>query len=283
MNNNFNKISISDGRTLDLKSPIVMGILNITPDSFYDGGLFANNKNQIKQVEKMLIDGASIIDIGASSTRPGAQDISENEEIKRLLPALNGVRKKFPEAIISIDTYRSNVAHIALEKGADMINDISGGQFDEGMFDLIATRNTPYVIMHIQGRPGNMQKNPVYKDVVNDISDFFSGQLQKLANLEVNKNIILDPGFGFGKTLKHNYEILNRFREFKKLGFPLLAGISRKSMINKLIQTHPKNALNGTTVLNTLALMNGANILRVHDVKEAIQAIKLVEFYKNSK
>lgn len=282
MSHSSNSISLSNGKNIDLSVPIVMGILNLTPDSFYDGGRFNQSKSQIEQVEKMLKDGASIIDIGAITTRPGSNEIMEDEEVKRLLPALKQIRKTFPDAIISVDTYRSNVVQIALIEGADIINDISGGQFDEVMFEVIATHKVPYIIMHIQGSPLDMQTNPQYEDVVDDISGFFEKQVKKLAEAGVEKNIILDPGFGFGKSLDHNYEILKRLEEFKKFEFPLLAGVSRKSMINKVINTKPESALNGTTVLNTIALMNGVNILRVHDVKEAVQTIKLVEFYNKT-
>lgn len=274
------KITLSDGRVIDLRIPAVMGILNITPDSFYAGGYFTNSKSQIDQVGIMLDEGASIIDIGAVSTKPGAKDITEGEELKRLLPAIKQIRKEFPDVVLSIDTYRSNVAQIVLIEGANIINDISGGQFDEVMFEVIAAHKVPYIIMHIQGSPRDMQLNPQYENVVDDIFGFFKQQIKKLTEAGVNENIILDPGFGFGKTVKHNFEILKKFEEFKKLGFPLLAGISRKSMINKILNTKPEDALNGTTVLNTLALLNGANILRVHDVKNAIETIKLVEYYK---
>jgi len=264
-------------KKLDLSSPIVMGILNLTPDSFYDGGKNKNLISIVRHTAKMIDEGASIIDIGAVSTRPNALEVNEKIEWLRLKDVLLEIRKQFPEIVLSVDTYRANIAKSAADLGADMINDISGGQFDEKMFPAIADIKLPYTMMHIQGTPETMQQNPKYDDVVLDISNLFETQLQKLAALGVTENIILDPGFGFGKTIEHNYELIRRFSEFKKHGYPLLAGLSRKSMINKTLGIQAENALNGTTVLNTLALVNGANILRVHDVKEAVEAIKLVE------
>ncbi|MBN2173880.1 MAG: dihydropteroate synthase, partial [Bacteroidales bacterium] len=220
------------------------------------------------------------IDIGAVSTRPGSEPISENAELHKLTSAIEMIREKFPEAILSADTYRSKVAEEAINAGASVINDISGGTFDEKMFDVIAKYKTPYIMMHIRGTPQNMQRNPVYLDVFSEIKEFFQRQIRQLATLGAEDNIVLDPGFGFGKTAQHNYELLEKLAGFKTLGFPVMAGISRKSMINKILGTAPKNALNGTTTLNTIALLNGADILRVHDVKEAIQVVKLVTYYK---
>ena len=257
-----------------------MGILNLTPDSFYDGGLYKDEKAFLSRVEKMLEEGAGIIDIGAVSTRPGANDVSLEDETKRLVPAIQKISKEFPEAILSVDTYRSEVAQQAIGAGAHIINDISGGTFDPGMFSTIAQLQVPYILMHIKGTPKNMQHNPIYSDVVEEIKSFFEQQLSKLEELSVTENIILDPGFGFGKTLEANYTILKELSSFKELGCPLLVGISRKSMINKVLGTKPKDALNGTTAIHTLALLNGANILRVHDVKEAVEAVKLMEVYK---
>lgn len=262
--------------------PIIMGILNVNPDSFYDGGKFNSEKDILLHVEKMIGEGATIIDIGAASTRPGAEEITEKQELERLLKVLNLISLNFPDTIISVDTYRSFIARKVIENGAHIINDISGGTFDTNMFEVIAEQQVPYIMMHIQGTPKNMQQNPQYENVVNEIKLFFQHQLTKLKQLGVTKNIILDPGFGFGKTLEHNYELLYHLNSFKDLGYSIMAGVSRKSMINKVLKIKPQNALNGTTILNTIALLNGANILRVHDVKEAMEAIKLVEFYKNT-
>jgi len=231
-------------------------------------------------VEKMLVEGVEIIDVGAVSTRPGSEPIGENEEIEKLTKAIRLIHKNDPKTFLSADTYRSRVAESALAEGACMINDISGGTFDEQMFSTIARYRIPYVMMHIQGTPKEMQLNPFYKDVFKEIKNFFIIQLNKLDAVGVNNNIILDPGFGFGKTVEHNYELLEKMAGFKELGFPIMAGISRKSMVNKVLGTTPINALNGTISLNTIALLNGADILRVHDVKEAVQVVKLVEFYK---
>ena len=265
----------SGSKILNLNKPKIMGILNITPDSFYDGGKYNSEYLWLKQTEKMLKEGASIIDIGVVSTRPGAKKISEKEELQRLLPVLTSIVKNFSDLIISVDTYRSGIAEIAVQNSAFMINDISGGTFDKKMFDTIAKLQVPYIIMHIKGAPQNMQKNPTYDNVVKEIKNFFSQQIKKL-NLKGINDIIIDPGFGFGKTLKHNYEILNNLNSFNAFGLPVLAGISRKSMINKVLNTKPSEALNGTTVLNTICLLKGAKILRVHDVKEAMEVIKIV-------
>jgi dihydropteroate synthase len=266
------------GRLLDLSEPKVMGILNITPDSFFDGGKFTEEKQIIRQVKKMLSQGADIIDAGAVSTRPGAKQVSEKSELQRLMPVLEKLVKKFPDTIFSVDTCRSNVAHKAVEAGAAIINDVSGGTFDKKMFATAGKLKAPYVLMHIQGTPQTMQKNPCYINVVKEILDFFQKKIFQLKNCGVY-DIIIDPGFGFGKTVGHNFEILQKLSLFKIPGCPVMAGISRKSMINKVLKTVPGKALNGTTVLNTIALMNGANILRVHDVREAKEAIELFKFY----
>ncbi|MFH1320831.1 MAG: dihydropteroate synthase [Bacteroidota bacterium] len=267
------------GKIFDLSSPAVMGILNVAPDSFYDGGRAGSVREIIERVKMMLDEGAGIIDIGGYSSRPGADDVDENEELKRLIPAIKTVHREFPDAVISADTFRSAVAQHAVNEGADMINDISGGTMDEEMFKTIARMNVPYILMHIQGTPRNMQDNPVYKDVVKEIIQYFTQKVNELMDLGVN-DIILDPGFGFGKTLEHNYEILSKLSHFKIFELPLLVGLSRKSMINKLLERKADVALNGTTIVNTIALMNGAKILRVHDVKEAVEAIKIVNFVK---
>lgn len=262
------------GKFLPLDKPLVMGILNITPDSFFDGGKYSNLALCLQQTENMLQAGASIIDIGALSTRPGALEVHPEEEIKRLTTVLDQLVKNFPEALFSIDTYRAEVARITLESGAHIINDISGGSFDPAMFQTVAHYKAPYVLMHIQGTPQNMQQNPQYTNVVDEVYAFFQKQCQALEALD-HREIVLDPGYGFGKTLQHNYQLMHHQARFLDLGYPLLAGISRKSMINKVLKTTPKEALNGTTALNTIALLHGAKILRVHDVKEALEAIKI--------
>ncbi len=266
--------------SLNLYKPVIMGILNLSPDSFFDGNHYNTIEDLIKQTGKMLDEGAKIIDIGAVSTRPGAKFISEDEEFDRLLMVLPELIKVFPNAVFSIDTFRAKIADKVIETGAKMINDISGGTMDDKMFETIASLQVPYVLMHIQGTPQNMQDDPKYKNVVFEIEQFFIDQINKLEKLGFSQ-IILDPGFGFGKTLENNYEILNNLKVFSNLGFPVLAGVSRKSMINKVLGTTPKNALNGTTVLNTIAVLNGAKILRVHDVKEAVEVIELCEHLNN--
>ncbi len=264
---------------INLTTPVVMGILNITPDSFYDGGSYLNIIDQLKHVDKMITEGATIIDIGAMSTRPGALPVTQDEEMARLLPSLIAIRGHFSEVIISIDTFRSPVAKAAIEHGATMINDIYGGRFDNEMFNLVAQYHIPYILMHMQGTPDNMQINPHYKDVLIEVNDFFHTRIDLLPT-GVDQ-LILDPGFGFGKTVENNFQLLHHFESFRSFGLPLLAGLSRKSMITRVLQIKPKEALNGTTVLNTIALMKGANILRVHDVKEAVEAIRLVKAYGN--
>lgn len=266
------------GKSLNFLRPVVMGILNITPDSFFDGGRYTNEKSIIEQVEKMLSEGATIVDIGANSTRPGAEEVSENEELERLLPVIKNIRKRYNKVIISADTFRSAVARKAFDAGADIINDVSGGTLDNNMFATVADVKAPYILMHMQGTPKNMQKDPQYTDVVVEVKSFFQKKIQQLNNAGVQQ-IIIDPGFGFGKTVSHNFTLLKNLKEFGSFGYPVLAGLSRKSMVNKVLGTLPADALNGTTVLNTLALLNGASILRVHDVKEAIETIKLIQEY----
>jgi dihydropteroate synthase len=263
------------GKLINLSTPLVMGILNVTPDSFYDGGKYTTEKQILKKTGQMIREGASIIDVGAYSSRPGADEISVDEEIGRLAPALGAIRKKYPDIIISVDTFRSSAAEMAVKEfDADMINDISAGDADKDMFDKVAALSVPYVMMHMKGTPGNMQVNPVYGDVVEEILLYFSKKVQK-AKLAGICDILIDPGFGFGKTLEHNFQILNRLDDFKILELPLLVGLSRKSMIYKALNITSREALNGTSVLNTIALMKGADILRVHDVREAVQTIKL--------
>ena len=263
------------GNLIDLSSPKVMGILNITPDSFYDGGKYKNELEILTQTEKMLYEGATFIDVGAYSSRPGAAHISEKEELSRILPVIDLLVKNFPEIILSVDTFRSEIAQKTIKNGAAIINDISGGKMDENMFQTVADLQVPYILMHMLGTPQNMQQNPVYEDVTIDIITFFSKQIYKLHQLKVN-DIIIDVGFGFGKTKKDNYELLSNLSLFKQLDVPILAGISRKSMLYKPLEITAKEALNATTVANTIALLNGASILRVHDVKEAVEAIKIV-------
>jgi dihydropteroate synthase len=252
-----------------------MGILNLTPDSFYDGGRFTGIDRQLVQVEKMLLDGASIIDLGAVSTRPGAEEVCQTGEMERLLPAIRAIRLRFPECILSVDTFRPLVARAMVGYGADMINDIYAGRFEEGMFETIASLDVPYVMMHMKGDPGTMQVNPHYSDVVAEVIYFFEQQTARARMSGVNQ-VIVDPGFGFGKSDEHNYRLLSALDMFRSLGYPVMAGLSRKSMINRVLKTKPEEALNGTTVLNTIALLKGADILRVHDVKEAVETIKLV-------
>ncbi|HNX56536.1 MAG TPA: dihydropteroate synthase [Prolixibacteraceae bacterium] len=266
-----------NGKILDLSHPIVMGILNVTPDSFFDGGKYKTEKKVLKRAEDILEQGGTVIDIGALSTQPGSEPISTKEEIDRLLPAVKAVKKNFPDAFISIDTYRSWVALKVIEDcGPCIVNDVSGGNFDTHMFDTIASLGVPYILMHMQGTPLKMQDAPDYEDIIRDISLFFTDRVKRLTKAGV-KDVIIDPGFGFGKNLEHNYELLNRLDSFKVFQLPLLVGVSRKSMIFKLLNTNPDEALNGTSVINTLALMGGADILRVHDVKEAVEAIRIFE------
>lgn len=265
------------GRLVSFDKALVMGIINLTPDSFYDKSRKISPDEALKQAEKMIAEKADILDLGAVSTRPGAAEISIDEELYRLLPSLKSIRKSFPDSIISVDTWRSEVAKAAVNEGADIINDISGGTMDAGMFETIAELKVPYILMHIQGTPQTMQKNPTYNDVVNEVIDFLALRIQKLRLLGV-ADIIVDPGFGFGKTLEHNYALLKHLEQFKILDCPILVGISRKSMITKTLNISAEEALNGTTVLNTIALMKGAKILRVHDVKEAVEAVKLTNY-----
>ena len=264
------------GKSLNLHKPVVMGILNLSKDSFFEGNYNINIIGLINQTKKMLDEGAKIIDIGAVSTRPKAKLISEEKELSRLMEVLPELIRSFPKAIFSIDTFRANIAEKVIEAGAAMINDISGGTLDDKMFGTISSLQVPYILMHIQGTPQNMQYDPKYENVVLEIEQFFLKQINKLEKLGFFQ-IILDPGFGFGKTLEQNYQILKNLKTFSKLGFPVLAGISRKSMINKVLGTSPNTALNGTTILNTIAVLNGAKILRVHDVKEAVEVIRLCE------
>ncbi len=263
------------GDLIDLSEPKIMGILNITQDSFYDGGKYSSSEEILAQVTKMNNEGADIIDIGAYSSRPGALDISAKEEIERLTSILDNIRNTFPDLIISVDTFRSEVAKEVVNNfNVDIINDISAGELDPKMFELIADLNIPYVMMHMNGSPQNMQNNPQYENVVESVISYFEEIINKLKLLGV-KDVIIDPGFGFGKTIEHNYQLLNHLSDFRIFELPILIGVSRKSMIYKALDLSAEEALNGTSVLNTIAVLNGANILRVHDVKEAKQTIKL--------
>ncbi|UCH15873.1 MAG: dihydropteroate synthase [Bacteroidales bacterium] len=270
------------GKLINLSTPKVMGILNVTPDSFYDGGKYITEKEILKKAEQMIEEGAFAIDVGAYSSRPGAEHIPAEVEIQRLGFSLAVLRASFPDIILSADTFRSKVARMAVtDYEVDIINDITSGNADENMISTIAELNIPYIMMHIKGTPQNMQKDPSYDNVIEEIINYFSEKIQaaKLAGIS---DIIIDPGFGFGKTTEHNYRILNRLDDFKIFELPILVGFSRKSMIYKPLNTTPQGALNGTSVLNTIALMNGASILRVHDVKEAMETIKLYSLYHNS-
>lgn len=263
------------GDLIDLSIPKVMGILNLTPDSFYDGGKYKSETDILLQTEKMLFEGATFIDIGAYSSRPGAIHISEEEELSRLLPVVELIVRNFPETYICIDTFRSHVAENAINAGACMINDISAGNLDENMSKTIAKLQVPYIIMHMKGTPQNMQKNISYENLVKDIIYYFSKKLHELRTLGVN-DIIIDVGFGFSKTIEQNYELLQKLNLFSHFDIPILSGLSRKSMLYKVLDISINNALNATSVANTIALLQGTNILRVHDVKEAVEAVKIV-------
>lgn len=271
-----------NGRLIDLSKPVVMGILNVTPDSFFDGGKYKTVKKVVRRAEEILEQGGTIIDIGAISTKPGSEGISTKDEIERLLPAVAAVRKEFPHAFISIDTYRSWVALKVIEDcGPCIVNDVSGGNFDPHMFDTIGKLGVPYILMHMLGTPLKMQDNPVYEDIIRDISLFFTDRVKQLNKAGV-KDVIIDPGFGFGKTLQQNYELLNRLDSFKVFQLPVMVGVSRKSMINQLLGTKPEEALNGTSIVNTLALMGGADLLRVHDVREAVEAVRIMNMVRST-
>ncbi len=262
------------GKILNIESPIVMGIINITPDSFYVGSRQQALEDIVQQAKKMLNEGAAILDIGGQSTRPGAEQVGAEAEIKRVVPAIAAILLQFPEAIISIDTYNASVAKEAIDAGAAMVNDISGGMMDAEMLATVATLKVPYVCMHIQGTPATMQHNPVYNDVTKNVLDFFIERIDACRSAGI-QDVIIDPGFGFGKTIEHNFTLLKNLSVFKILGKPILLGISRKSTIYKTLGVTANEALNGTTALNTVGLINGAAILRVHDVKEAVEAVKL--------
>ena len=270
------------GRLIDLTTPRVMGIINITPDSFYSGSRFRTDDEILSSAKKMLEEGADILDVGGYSSRPGAEDISAEEEGSRVLKAIRLINREFPEAIISVDTFRADVAREAVMGcGASIINDISGGDGDKSMFSVAGSLNVPYIMMHMRGDPRTMQNNPVYDDIVADILRWFGERIYKLNSAGL-KDIIIDPGFGFGKTIGHNFELLRRLGDFSVTGLPLLAGVSRKSMIWKTLGIPVGEALNGTTTLNAIALFNGADIIRVHDVKQAVETVKLIKRIKDT-
>jgi dihydropteroate synthase len=262
------------GQLIDLTTPKVMGILNVTPNSFYDGGMYKSNSEMLTKVGKMLSEGATFIDVGAYSSKPSAEYVSEEEELQRIIPIINLILEYYPETLLSIDTFRSEVAKVCIENGAAMINDISAGNLDDKMLETVAKYNVPYIMMHMRGTPETMQKMTSYDDIVKEILFYFSEKVARARSFGIN-DLIIDPGFGFAKTLDQNYEVLQKMELFEILELPLLAGFSRKSMIYKTLQTSADEALNGTTVLNTVSLTKGANILRVHDVKEAMECVSL--------
>jgi dihydropteroate synthase len=276
-----NKTLNVQGKLVDLSVPKVMGILNVTPDSFYEGSRFVQPASILKQVEKMVTEGADFIDVGGYSSRPGATDISEKEELARVLPVIQAICKEFTSTIISIDTFRSEVARQAVLHGASIINDISSGELDANMFGVVAALKVPYVAMHMRGKPQTMNQLTTYENLVKDITDHFHKKINLLHSLGI-KDVVIDPGFGFAKTVEQNFELLNHLEYLQILGKPMLVGLSRKSMIWRTLNTTPDHALNGTTALHTLALLKGASILRVHDVKEAIETIKLLSVLNNS-
>lgn len=266
-----------NGTALDLSQPIIMGILNVTPDSFYDGGKYLGVEAAVQQAEQMIAQGATIIDVGGASSRSGANIVETEEEMRRVIPVISAIKQQYPDVILSIDTWRGVVAKAAVQAGASIINDISAGSLDPDMFPTVAELNVPYILMHIKGTPENMQQNPEYQDITTEVLDFLIQKIAELRALGV-KDIIVDPGFGFGKTIRHNYTLLNRLQEIKSvLQLPLLVGVSRKSMIYRLLDISPENALNGATALHVIALQQGANILRVHDVKEAVEVLKIIQ------
>ena len=268
------------GNLIDLSKPKIMGILNITPDSFYEGSRFMDLSKVLAQVEKMLSAGATFLDVGGHSTRPGATPVSEEEELKRVLPVVEGIMHNFPEALISIDTFRSSIASECVKAGAVMVNDVSGGDLDDKMFETIVDLNVPYVLMHSRGTPETMNQLTDYQDLVTDVLDELQKKIYRLRQLG-QKDIIIDLGFGFAKTADQNYVLLNHLEDFRLLDCPMLVGVSRKSMIWRKLNISPNDSLNGTTVLNTVALMKGANILRVHDVKEAMEVMTLLSYMSN--
>ncbi len=270
------------GKLVNLSQPKVMGILNCTPDSFFDGGKYKNESQFLQQAEKMLAEGADFIDIGAYSSKPNAEFVSEDEELARMVPVVELVLKHFPDTLISADTFRAAVAKAAVESGAAIVNDIAAGKLDDKMLETVGQLKVPYIMMHMRGTPQTMVKLTQYDDIVQEMLLYFSERIAAAISFGIN-DIIIDPGFGFAKTLQQNYEVLNKMELFKMTELPVLAGISRKSMLYKLLDITPQEALNGTTVLNTIALTKGANILRVHDVKEAVETIRIMNQFDNLK
>ncbi len=268
---------------MDLSRPVVMGILNITPDSFYSGSRVASTAGALKQANRLLREGATFLDIGGASSRPGAAEVPEDEELRRVMPVVEELQKHFPEALLSIDTWRGKVAREALDAGVAIVNDISAGRWDEELLPVVARYGCPYILMHTQGRPENMQLAPTYSDVVREVLDFFIGRLGDLRAMGI-RDVAVDPGFGFGKTLEHNYNLLRHLPTLEGvLQLPLLVGVSRKSMVCRVLNVGAEQALNGTTALHVLALLQGARILRVHDVREAVEAIRIVEAFHGLK
>ncbi|MCW8981093.1 MAG: dihydropteroate synthase [Altibacter sp.] len=270
-----------NGKLLDLSTPRVMGIINVTPDSFYDGGTTISSEAILKQARKMLSEGAAILDVGGYSSRPGASTVSEAEELKRVLPAIENILAEFPDTILSIDTFRAAVAKEAVIKGAAIVNDISGGRLDDTMYTTVSQLGVPYILMHMRGTPQTMAQEAKYEDVTQEVLFYFSEKLTLARQAGIN-DIIADPGFGFAKTRQQSFELLNQLDQFQSLEIPFLAGISRKSMVYKTLESTPEEALNGTTALNTIALLKGASILRVHDVREAVECITLVQNLKSN-
>jgi len=267
------------GRLLELDAPVVMGIMNTTPDSFYEGSRLPHAEAALRRAEAMLMEGAAILDIGGQSTRPGSEPVGAEEELRRVVPVIEAIARAFPEAIISIDTYYAPVAGAALDAGAAMVNDVSAGAIDEALLPLVAQAGVPYVLMHMQGHPQTMQLHPHYENVTLEVFDALNAKLHHLRAMGI-PDVIIDPGFGFGKTAAHNFELLRGLRFFEQLGCPLMVGLSRKATVYKTLGVAPEDALNGTTVLHTIALLHGARILRAHDVRAAGEAIRLVEAYK---
>jgi len=269
-----------NGKLIDLTSPKVMGILNVTPNSFYDGGKHTEEKVILKQVEKMLSEGATFIDVGGYSSKPNAEEVSEEQELQRILPVVQNIIKEFPNTVISIDTFRSKVAQAAVENGAAIINDISAGSLDANMMKTVAQLQVPYIMMHMKGTPQTMQSLAQYENIVKEMLFYFSEKIAQARSFGIN-DLIIDPGFGFAKTVEQNFEVLSKLELFQITELPILAGLSRKSMIYKTLDTTAEFALNGTTSLNTISLLKGAKIIRVHDVKEAVECVQLFNQLKN--
>lgn len=280
-NRDTNTIKLADGRELEFRQPVIMGVINRTPDSFYAGSRTSSLKSVVDQAGRMIKEGASLIDVGGYSSRPGAENISAEEEINRLIPSISAIKDRFPSAIISADTFRADVARQAIRAGASIINDISGGQLDEEMDDLIAEAGLPYIVMHMRGTPQTMKQLTSYEDLLEEVKQFLQHRRKKLQEKGVSQ-IIFDPGLGFAKTIDQNYALLRNLTYFQDNGTPLMVGLSRKSMIYKVLDKTAEEALNGTTALHALALHNGANIIRVHDVKEAKEVVTLFNRYQQS-